>query len=202
MPTNGTGNITNDPQFVNAAVSNFHLLATSPCIERGNNALVLGSSDLDGSPRIINGRVDIGAYEFQYNGGYWLWAVAITNGLTNLADNATGDGYPNLLKYATGSNPTQSDMRASMRGMQATNGLFALNFNRNTNAADVTLIAEGAYSADNLAAWFGIATNIDGAGWNSANVTETATNNPAAVTVFDTVPSATNRFLRLRVTRP
>ena len=55
---------------------------------------------------------------------------------------------------------------------------------------------------DNLAAWLGIATNVDGAGWNSTNVTESATNNPAAVTVFDTAPAATNRFLRLRVTRP
>ena len=45
-------------------------------------------------------------------GGYELWASAITNSQTNYTDSATGDGYPNLLKYATGSSPTTPDQLA------------------------------------------------------------------------------------------
>ena len=64
-PGNGwPGNITNAPQFVDAANSNFHLLSTSPCIDAGtNDAWMTGATDLDGHQRIINARVDMGAYE-------------------------------------------------------------------------------------------------------------------------------------------
>jgi hypothetical protein len=195
----GVGNISNDPQFVDAAAGNFHLNATSPCIDAGNNAYAEGYvADFDGNPRIVHSVVDMGAYEFQ---PYWWWASAITNGLTNANQCATGDGYPNLLKFATGSSPTQSDTLAQMDFTQ-TNGLFALRFFRNTNAYDVTLFVEGSYAATNDAAWAGIATNVDGSGWNTTNVVESGAGTPVVVTVRDTVPSATNRFLRLRVTQP
>ncbi len=198
----GSGNITNDPQFVNAATSNFHLKATSPCIDRGNNAYVQGTTDLDGNPRVMYGVVDIGAYEAQFPIGYWTWIGAITNSLTNLTDCAAGDGYPNLLKYATGSSPTNSDNLAAMSGTPTTNGFFALNFSRNTNANDITLIAEGNYDLTNSATWNGIATNIAGSWGGATNVTETGSGTPVSVSVADNAPFATNRFLRLRVTRP
>jgi hypothetical protein len=46
------------------ATSNYHLSASSPCINRGNNDYVVGDQDLDGNPRIVGGWVDMGAYEF------------------------------------------------------------------------------------------------------------------------------------------
>ncbi|MBN2011954.1 DUF1565 domain-containing protein [candidate division KSB1 bacterium] len=52
--TPGIGNIVADPQFVNPASQNYHLLPTSPCIDTGNPAT--GYDDLDGS------RNDMGAY--------------------------------------------------------------------------------------------------------------------------------------------
>lgn len=133
--------------------------------------------------------------------GYDAWAAQITNGQTNYNDSATGDGFANLLKYATGSNPTNSDDLARMNATN-TSGIFALNFNRNTNATDVTLIVEGADGVANDTSWLGIATNIAGA-WSPTNgVMETGSGSPVSVSVQDNVTGATNRFLRLRVTRP
>jgi hypothetical protein len=58
------GNISADPRF--AATGDYHLQASSPAIDAGNNsAPSLPSTDLDGKPRISGVAVDQGAYEFQ-----------------------------------------------------------------------------------------------------------------------------------------
>ena len=60
----GNGNISADPQF--AAAGDYHLQATSPAIDAGNNgAPLLPSADLDGQPRINGTAVDQGVYEVQ-----------------------------------------------------------------------------------------------------------------------------------------
>jgi hypothetical protein len=64
MPTNGMGNITNEPRFVNWATGNLRLQPGSPCIDAGTNAHVASPTDLDGRPRIVGKTVDMGAYEF------------------------------------------------------------------------------------------------------------------------------------------
>ncbi len=103
MPTSGVGNITNDPAFVNAAAGNYHLSSGSPCINAGDNAYVVGSTDLDGRPRIIGGTVDMGAYEYREllvcQGSpspvppYATWATAATN-IQDAVDAALfGDEY-------------------------------------------------------------------------------------------------------------
>jgi len=60
-----TSNLDNeDPVFIGG--SNYHLTASSPCINTGDNdAPDLPTTDKDGNPRIIGGIVDMGAYEFQ-----------------------------------------------------------------------------------------------------------------------------------------
>lgn len=61
----GSGNLTNEPVFVDLVNGDLHLQSSSPCINAGNNACVTGASDLDGNSRIVGGRVDLGAYEYQ-----------------------------------------------------------------------------------------------------------------------------------------
>jgi hypothetical protein len=69
----GNGNICQDPLFVDAATGNLRLGDSSPAIEAGDNdapGLVGITTDLDGSPRIVDGDldglavVDMGVYEF------------------------------------------------------------------------------------------------------------------------------------------
>ena len=67
-----SGNISAQPEFVNAAQNNYRLFAGSPGIDVGlNSAPGLLPTDLDGLPRIVDGSgkktfiIDMGAYEFQ-----------------------------------------------------------------------------------------------------------------------------------------
>jgi hypothetical protein len=71
----GTGNINSDPLFVDAdgpdnivgtLDDNLRLQSGSPSINTGNNAAVPTgvTTDLEGKPRIQNGTVDMGAYEY------------------------------------------------------------------------------------------------------------------------------------------
>jgi predicted outer membrane repeat protein len=57
--------IVSDPVFMDAVSYDYHLQATSPCIDGGNNSLVPAgaTTDLDGNPRIAGAAVDMGAYE-------------------------------------------------------------------------------------------------------------------------------------------
>jgi subtilisin family serine protease len=61
----GPGHITNKPHFVQGDIHNYHLRASSACIDAGSNGFVFTAMDADGNPRIIGGTVDMGAYEFE-----------------------------------------------------------------------------------------------------------------------------------------
>jgi hypothetical protein len=70
LPTNGFGNITNEPAFVDAAAGNYRLRASSPCIDAGTNLSAIIQNDLASRPRPMDGNrdgvgaFDMGAYEF------------------------------------------------------------------------------------------------------------------------------------------
>jgi hypothetical protein len=52
-----------DPHFVDTAANNFHLQADSPTIAAGAIEVPVGELDLDGSPRVKSGKIDIGCYQ-------------------------------------------------------------------------------------------------------------------------------------------
>jgi hypothetical protein len=65
-----TGNDRNsrflDPHFVDTSTKNFHLRSDSPAIAAGvNEGLPVGELDLEGSPRLKSGNIDIGCYQRQ-----------------------------------------------------------------------------------------------------------------------------------------
>jgi hypothetical protein len=86
----GEGNFGDDPRFVDRPARDYRLLPDSPCIDAGDPADVppAGTRDLDGRPRLLSGRIDVGAYEFgfgDYNGDriidlvdYQNWTVCAT----------------------------------------------------------------------------------------------------------------------------
>jgi len=61
----GDGNISDDPEFINAAAGNYRIPETSPCVDSGTNESWMNSAiDLDENQRINNSTVDMGAYEY------------------------------------------------------------------------------------------------------------------------------------------
>ncbi len=77
--------ITSDPLFENPSNSVYQLSEQSPCINTGTNALVSGTTDLDGKARIIFGTVDMGAYE--------AFPLGIALSSSNLVWSTGGDAY-------------------------------------------------------------------------------------------------------------
>ena len=61
-------NIENDPQWLGYGDFPYNLSSTSPCIDAGTldlpEGVVLPDKDLAGNPRIFNGKIDMGAYEW------------------------------------------------------------------------------------------------------------------------------------------
>ena len=70
-----------DPLFADPVKGDYHLQAGSPVIDIGdNNAPLLPATDKDGNPRIINGIVDMGAYEY---GGRFIYFDDFNDGNDN-----------------------------------------------------------------------------------------------------------------------
>jgi len=102
----GAGNLASDPQLD----ANFRLQVGSPCVDVGQNSYVNSVVDLDGNPRIVNGVVDLGAFELpdlatrQYHA--WLAQYGLpSDGSADYLD-SDGDGMNNWQEYLCGTDPT------------------------------------------------------------------------------------------------
>jgi hypothetical protein len=70
----GTSNIDVDPHFADPEQGDFHLAQTSACVDAGNPSITSSSgTDIDGDPRVLFGRVDIGADEATIPNGPWTF---------------------------------------------------------------------------------------------------------------------------------
>jgi hypothetical protein len=85
----GVGNFDADPVFVDSGPHPFSLQEGSPCINAGRPDLAglgLPPFDLAGGPRVVEGRIDVGAYEWAAagavaeDGGHGAAATAATSG--------------------------------------------------------------------------------------------------------------------------
>ena len=129
---NDGGNLDADPRFLvpllpaaaPSANGDFQLAHGSPALDSGDNSQVSVSTDLAGSPRIINGVVDRGAYEgqndqFDLDGDgmsdAFELSVTVPPSRTALNPGADddNDGRLNLLEFAFGLDPKVADSAGS-----------------------------------------------------------------------------------------
>jgi hypothetical protein len=128
LPTNGVGNTADSPLFVDQASGNLRLQSNSPCINAGDNSYPVGSTDVEGSPRIRGGTVDIGAYEYQSPTSIisyvWLQLYGLpTDGSADFTD-PDGDGLNNWQEWRCGTDPTNPLSALRMLGpTNAPNGI-------------------------------------------------------------------------------
>ncbi len=110
-PVIGSGNITNEPVFMDLANGDLHLQPNSPCIDAGDNGSVQGSTDLGGNTRVIGSAVDMGAYEFPFSfQAFYAWLQQyglLTDGTANFLD-SDGDGLNNWQEWMAGTIPTNA----------------------------------------------------------------------------------------------
>jgi len=115
----GTGNIQDDPLFVDQNGGNYSLATNSSCIDKGTNQTwMANATDLNGYPRLMHGTVDMGAYESMLSSwdtdadslpDWWEWEYSHSLTNVNPASDDDADQLTNLGEYQHSANPTNSD---------------------------------------------------------------------------------------------
>ncbi len=125
---------------------------------------------------------------------YNLWQQANLGGITTGTGDPDNDGLPDLMEYATGTNPNIPNPT----GITPTPTGFT--FTRNPAATDVTLNIEA--TSDLVAGnWTNLATKVGPGNWTTAPGVTVTDPGTGSVSVTET-GSASPRFYRLHVTQP
>ena len=140
----GAGNISGNPNFIDAANGDYRLAAGSPCIDAGDNSYVTGDKDLAGNARIANGTVDIGCYEYgAASVGGTTWYV---NGSTGSdANSGTSESSAKATIQAAIDAATEGDTILVAPGTYApiTTGNKAITIRSTSSFADTIIDAAG-----------------------------------------------------------
>jgi len=163
LPTNGVGNLSIDPLFVDVSNGDLHLSPDSPCINAGNNAYAQGTTDSDGNPRIAGGTVDIGAYEVQDPRSQisyaWLLEFGLaTDGSADTLD-SDDDGMNNWGEWRCATTPTNA--ASVLRLVSATSDGTAVSVTWQS-VVDRSYFLERAFGLTAKPAFMCIATNLPG----------------------------------------
>jgi len=175
LPSGG-GNITNNPVFVNPAEGNFRLQTNSTCINTGNG-IMAGAFDLDRRPRVVGGRIDIGAYEFQAAGIgefiAWLQQYGLpTDGTADFTD-ADGDGFNNWNEWHAGTSP--KDPSSLLKMATATNDVSGITVTWQS-VSGITYFLQNSTNLGTSPAFSTIQTGIAGQVGTTSYTDTTATN--------------------------
>ncbi len=105
------GNVAGPPLFVDADANDFRLLPNSPGIDAGSNDYAQGAWDLIGNPRLFNGTVDMGAYEYTDTDRDGLRDEDEINvyGTDPFNPDTDGDGFYDGFEVSVGMNPLVPD---------------------------------------------------------------------------------------------
>ncbi|MGA3265413.1 MAG: right-handed parallel beta-helix repeat-containing protein [Verrucomicrobiota bacterium] len=179
LPTNGVGNISSDPAFVNPAGGNFHVSSNSPCINSGDNAYVTVTNDLDGNARIVGGTVDMGAYEYQTPSSVISYAYLQQYGLPTdgSVDFADLDGTPFTVyqDWIAGLNPTNPASVLVMLPPAASNNTAGITVTWQS-VSGITYFLQSSTNLTAQPAFSTIQTNLLGQPGTTSYTDTTATN--------------------------
>jgi hypothetical protein len=159
----GTGDISANPLFV--GTSNYQLQASSPCASSGSVAAIEATgvtTDLAGNPRIIDGSVGMGAYEYQP----WLWTGGPT-GNWNTPSNWSGRQAPGAsadVVIPTGDVVTLSTGTSFVQGL-------TLQGTAKLDLTTGTLMIDYGTSSDPISSIYAyLAGGYNGGAWNGAGI--------------------------------
>jgi hypothetical protein len=195
-----------NPLFVNAASSNFHIQSTSPAINAGDPGFVAasGETDMDAQTRVQNSRVDIGADEVATSGG------TIPAAPTGLTASAASSSQINLSWSASSGATSYSVERSTSSGgtfTQIVSGLGSPSYNNTGLSASTTYYyrvkasnASGSSSASSQAsattqASGGTTVTVDGNASEWSAKPSISTNGTGGVTTLKAADNGTYLFV-------
>jgi len=181
--TNSVNNFTNAPLFADLANGDYHLSASSPCINAGKNSYtnsyITVTNDLDGNPRVVGGTVDLGAYEFQSPSSTlsYVWAQQYGIPTDGSADNLDpdGDGMSNYAEWKTGTDPKNPLSLLQMNSVAVTNVLTGATITWQS-VSNMNYFVQRGLDLSATPVFTTIASNIVGQGGTTSYNDATATN--------------------------